>query len=606
MPNSNAQIDGQILPIPGAYYQDDVTAALPTNPALIPPMILIGYGFGGAPKVPLQFTGGAGLNALLATVRGGPVSDFIQFISFPSPVLNGAAQVTYINVSANTQSSLTLASVSGVPLITLQSADYGPPSNLLQAEVQTGAAGGIAGVGITLFDGYTGTNAATAFNLGVPFQLAYTGIVSGASFTVAAASGIGGAGATLLSLVSPVSGQSVTFPLGTSQYQTVSQLITAINNSSFPFTAQILPNPSNALQPTNTLDAQSAVALAVSGVSGLAYTNVTGMLGGITFWVNRFASNLAVASLVSPASGSVFANPAAIPLTHFSGAAAVAPTNNDYAAALAVAATIPGWAVFCDSNNPAVVALGTQHAFQMSEASVGKPRRFISGSSIGDSVLATEATAKSMAIYQGTYVYPGIYRTDLNSGVNTLFSGLHAAAAVASMMSGNLIAQPLTMQALEGNGLEVALSIGAGGQIDLLQQAGVMPMFISPVTGEPTIVSDFTTWQQDNNPENVFNQQVACRQALAYSMTQGLQRFIGTIESPFGLAAIKNAALSILRQLIYSPGNNGILASFDPTSLVITYNGTTQTVNLTVNVVFVGQVRFILELVLVQPLNLAA
>jgi len=66
------------------------------------------------------------------------------------------------------------------------------------------------------------------------------------------------------------------------------------------------------------------------------------------------------------------------------------------------------------------------------------------------------------------------------------------------------------------------------------------------------------------------------------------------------------AATSILNKLIYSPGNNGILVSWDPKSLVLLYDGSTQTVNLTVNVVFVGQVRFILELAFVQPLNLAA
>jgi hypothetical protein len=72
------------------------------------------------------------------------------------------------------------------------------------------------------------------------------------------------------------------------------------------------------------------------------------------------------------------------------------------------------------------------------------------------------------------------------------------------------------------------------------------------------------------------------------------------------MTAMKNAAKSILNQLIYSPGNNGILVSWDTSSLVLTYNGSTQTVNLTVNVVFVGQVRFILELTFVQPLSLAA
>jgi hypothetical protein len=133
-----------------------------------------------------------------------------------------------------------------------------------------------------------------------------------------------------------------------------------------------------------------------------------------------------------------------------------------------------------------------------------------------------------------------------------------------------------------------------------------MPVYVDPQSLEPTIVSDMTTWQNDNNPENVFNQQIGCRQGLGYSLSQGLRPYVGQIASPFGLTRIRNKAISILNKLIYSPGNNGILVSWDSKSLAITYDGSNQTANLTVNVVFVGQVRFILELAFVQPLNLAA
>jgi hypothetical protein len=262
--------------------------------------------------------------------------------------------------------------------------------------------------------------------------------------------------------------------------------------------------------------------------------------------------------------------------------------------------------VFCDSNAEGVVMAGAQHAFDLSQPDMGKPRRFISGSSIGDTTTAAATMAQDMAVFQGTYVYPGIYAINNSTNVNTLYGGLYAAAAVASMMCGNQIAQPLTMQPLFGTGVEVQLTEGAGGQIDLLQQAGVMPIYVSPDDGQVTIVSDFTTWQTDNNPENIFNQQVACRQALQYSMRQGLRPYVGSIASPYGMTNMKNAAISILNQLIYSPGNNGILVSWNTSSLALTYSGSTQAVTLTVEVVFVGQVRFILEETFVQPLSLAA
>lgn len=600
MPNANVQFQGQTLPIPGSYYADNVSATVPANPALIPPLIFIGYGFGGKYLTPKNYSGGAGLSELQAAMRGGPGASFVPFMANPSPKLYGASEVTYINVAHNTASSLVLNDASGNPIINLTSADYGPPSNLLQVEIDAGSQGGVK---MTLFDGYTGTQSAQGDNLGVPLAVAYTGNLTTATWTVEAASGQHATAITLSD--GAASGVTMTFPLGTGQYATVQQLVTAINAASIPFSAVVLPNQSNAQQQTNTLDAGTG-SLAAPTASVPAYANVPGTKGGIVFWVNRFGSALATAEIAANASGVAPQLPATMPLTHFSGATAVQPTNSDYIAALQVAATLPGWAVFCDSNDPGVALAGAQHAFDMSQPAAGKPRRFVSGSSIGDTVQSSQTMARDMAVIQGTYVYPGIYAIDTSTGINTLYGGLYAAAAVASMMCGNPIAQPLTQQPLFGTGVEVALSQGAGGDIDLLQQAGVMPVYVSPDNGQVTIVSDFTTWQTDNNPENIFNQQVACRQALAYSLSQGLKPYVGTIASPYGMTSMKNATKSILNQLIYSPGNNGILVSWDAKSLKLTYDGSTQSVNLTVNVVFVGQVRFVLELTFVQPLSLAA
>jgi hypothetical protein len=611
MPNVNIQFQGQTLPIPGSYYSDNVSATIPANPALVPPMVFIAYGYGGQPFVPQSFSNGGG-QALYNALRGAPSQDFVPFIANPSTVLFGASEIIYINCSQNTQASLTLRNVSAASLIGMVSADYGPPSNLLQCAVSGGT---IAGVSVELFDGYTNVTQATADNLGVPVQIAYVGASSGVTMTVTAVSGMAqysasspystviaaGAGATLMTLSSPVSGETVTVPLGGGQYQNCGQLAAYINTTS-AFVAQVLPNSSNSLCPTQYLDAASGISLPAPVGGARQWVNVTSSPGSIIYWINQF-SRLAQSSGVVCTTNNPLAQ---IPLTHFSGAAAVAPTLSNYATAFSTAQSVNAWTVFADSNNAGVVALGQQHALLCSTPSVGKWRRFITGSSIGDTVAQAQATARSLNAYQVTYVYPGIWRTDVTTGNNTLYNGLHVAAAVASMMAGNIIAQPLTMQSLVGNGTEVALTLGAGGQVDVLQQAGVMPIYVNPLTQVPSIVSDLTTWNIDNNPENVFNQQVACRHGLAYSLSQGLQPYVGDIASPFGLAKIKKATTTILNKLIWSPGNNGFLVSWDPASLVITYTGSTQTVNLTVNVVFVGQVRFILELVFVQPLNLAA
>lgn len=610
MPNTNIQFQGQTLPIPGSYFADNVQAAQPANPALVPPMVFIAYGYGGKPFTATTFPNGGG-QALSDALRGAPSADFVPFIANPSTELYGASEVVYINCSENTQSTLTLKDGSAKGIVAMTSADYGPPSNLLMAEVQAGTSAGIL---LTLFDGYTGIDQQLCDNLGVPFQIAYTGAASGVTVSVNAVSGVAtpaisggtsvpaGTGAQTFVLSSPTPGESYTLQLGTAQYQTVSQLVNFLNTTGH-YVAQVLPNVANGGLPTQLLDAANSISLPVPAGGNNQFVNVTAGIGGTLYWINQFASSLAVASGTI---GGAYDVPAAIPLTHFAGAVAGPPTLGDYATAFGVAATQNAWTVFADSNNAGVVALGVQHAVDQSEPAAGRWRRFISGSSVGDTVSQAQSVARGMNAYQASYVYPGVWRTDVRTGNNTLYSGLHVAAAVASMMAGNIIAQPLTMQPVVGNGVEVELSQGAGGSIDLLQQAGVMPVFTDPLSMVPTIVSDMTTWQNDNNPENVFNQQVGCRQGLSYSLSQGLRPYVGQIAAPGGLARMKKAAVTILNKLIFSPGNNGILVSWDPKSLVLTYDGSTQTVNLAVNVVFVGQIRFILELVFVQPLNLAA
>lgn len=610
MPNTNIQFQGQTLPIPGSYYADNVQAAQPANPALVPPMVFIAYGYGGKPFTPIRFPNGGG-QALLSAMRGAASADFVPFIANPSTQEFGASEIIYINCSSNTQSMLTLDGGTSTAIIEMTSTDYGPPSNLLMLEVQSAT---YAGVMLTLFDGYTGNTQDICDNLGVPFQIAYTGASAGVTMTVSAVSGIArpslsggtvlaaGAGATALILNSPVEGESYNLPLGTAQYQTVGQLANFLNTTGH-YVAQVLPNVANGQMPTSFLDKQTSVSLPAPVGGANQMVDVTAGIGSILYWVNQFAVSMASASGVVAGAYDV---PVDMPLTHFAGATAGPPTFGDYATAFNKAAQVNAWTVFADNNDPAVVALGVQHAFDMSQPAVGKWRRFISGASIGDTVTQAETVARSMNSIEASYLYPGVWRTDTNTGNNTLYSGLHVAAAVASMMAGNPIAEPLTMKSVIGNGVETDLTTGAGGQIDELQQAGVMPVYTDPLSGVPTIVSDLTSWQNDNNPENVFNQQVACRQGLAYSLSQGLRPYVGQIASPYGLARVRKATINILNQLVYSPGNNGILVSWDPKSLALNYDGSTQTLNLTVNVVFVGQIRFILELAFVQPLNLAA
>jgi hypothetical protein len=468
----------------------------------------------------------------------------------------------------------------------------------MQAQVATGTQ---AGKKVTLYDGYAGTTV-QGDNLGVPFKLSYTGASTGAvSYTVTTS----GLTATTFAVSSPSTGESFSINLGPGQFNLVSDVINYLNGTGFY--SAIAVGDGNL--PASYLDSgQTAVSITSGG-----YTNVTAALGSVLYWANQFASQ---ANYVTAAvSGSITSYtsglaPANIPFTSFVGATSVPPTTQDYADALNLALTIPGWAVFVDSNEAAVRSLGTQHAETASQPVNGKWRRFYTGSSVGDSISTTVANAQGANSKRTIYAYPGIYRTNPITGINTLYGGLWAAAAAAGMSTGNQTAMPLTNKVLTGNGVEIYLS---ATQINQLQQAGVMCIkgTVPPAPGvvnynnqPPTIVSDLTTWQNDNNPENVFEQQIKCRDYLAYSLVNATQQYVGTIADIYDESRILNACKATLNALIYTPGSNGVLASWNANSLQLSYSGLTQTASVSASVQLVGQNRFITETVTIFPLNI--
>lgn len=585
MPNLNVPFNGQTLIIPGSYYADNVSNSLPGQ-TTTPPLVFLGYGYGQQQFVPATYDTP---QALLTAIRGGPCSGYVPFLTSPSTQLNGAQQITFINVGTNTQSSYQLASsASGV--INFTSVNYGLPSNLLQISVGTGIQ---AGKTVTIYDGYSQTTA-VGNNLGVPFSLSYLGTASGVTYSVT----VSGSTATAFSTSSSHAGESLVIPLNPANFGTIEQLVQYLNGTGF-YNATIL---SNGALPSSFLDSASNVALASGvGASGGTPANVTATLGDIVYWANQNSQGLVTAAITAGTTSAPGLAPTNIPLTPFTGATSTPPTLTNYASGFNVALTVPGWAVFADSSASGVQALGTQHANTASQTVNGSWRRFVTGSNLGDSVQQAVATSQAQNSKYTTYVYPGLYAVDTNTGVNTLYSGLYAAAAVAGMMTGNAVATPLTNKSVAGTGVETKLTVS---QIDQLQQAGVMVLYVPQQTGVPTIVSDFTTWQLDANAENVFNQQIACRSFLAYSMVNATSPYVGTIADPLTESKILNAVKTCLNALMYNSGNaNGVLVSWNPNTLQLQYTGAQQLAAVQVSVMFVGQNRFITEYVNVLPTN---
>lgn len=593
MPVQGITFAGAFIGLPGAYYADNVSAVAPNTPPTTPPMLVLGYGWGPKPQVPVTYASPADFQA---AVRGGPVSTYIPFVANPSPALNGVQLITFIDVSRNTQSNAALLASGAQTYGTLTSTLYGPPSNQTTYQVSSGSTSLSASArNLTLTDNYAAQQL-IGYSLGVPFALAYAGTASASvSWASHPASGT-------FTLSSPNPGESATFFIGSGGYATVSTLVEAINGTGF-WDAYLVSSTQGQL-PSLLLDTSGA---SLSSGSPLSYGPVFALQNDMAFWVNQFASTIAMMATGTAASGGAGYLPATGGVTFFSGATGVPPVNSDYASGLAVGLAAPAWTVFCDSNAEAVQALLAQHVETASSPPYGMWRRGFTGSSIGDSVSTTITNATNLNSLQMVYAYPGIYATNTTTGQNQLYGGLYVAAMAAAIATGNIVAEPLTNKVLNGNGVE-GPNAGAQlsqSQLEALQNAGVMAIWqTAQNNGPPTILSDMTTWQVDDNIENTSSQQVACRYWLAYSVTNILRQYVGTIATPTTETNILNALKQLLNALIYTGGSsNGVLAAWDSSSLVLNYNGTQQLASVTVKVQLVGQNRYITCYSSVQPLS---
>ncbi len=345
------------------------------------------------------------------------------------------------------------------------------------------------------------------------------------------------------------------------------------------------------------LDVQSG-ALTVPGTGSFQYSNINSTLYDPIQWFNTFSQVVSANLFSSGVQSGVLVNQA---LTSFSGALGVPPTLSGYASALNVGLNTPAWGVFMDSNGIGEQTLLAQHVTTASETQNSSWRRGFTGSSLGDSVSTTIVNAQALDARNMGYVYPGLTVVNTQTGVDQTYGGLYGAAAACGITCANAIALPLTNKALNGVGLEVLLS---KSQLAELQNAGVMCLFSR--NNVPTIMSDVSTWQIDNNPENVFLQQVGNLYWVGYSLVAATRQYVGGIAAPSTLQSISNAVIRCLNNLIYTDvgpnqGTNGVLASWTQTSLNVQYNGATQQVEISVAVQLVGQNRFITMTVYASP-----
>jgi hypothetical protein len=87
-------------------------------------------------------------------------------------------------------------------------------------------------------------------------------------------------------------------------------------------------------------------------------------------------------------------------------------------------------------------------------------------------------------------------------------------------------------------------------------------------------------------------------------VTNILNQFVGTIASPITEAAILNAVKTLLNTLIFTGGNsNGVLSSWVPGTLQLTYNGANMSASISFQCELVGQNRYLLATGTINPLS---
>lgn len=590
-PTVEINIGGQIAIVPGVYASASVNPQIPSGLVPTGPLVFIAAGFGGVPFQATNYTDGTSLQTAM---RGAPSADLVPFMFNPSSELNGTSLVTYINVNPNTQSSATMVSSGNTGVITLTSTDYGTPSNLIQYAVGSASYTPASGVAVTLTDGFSGASV-TGDNLGTPFQVAYLGGHNGVLMTIS--STISGK-ATQLQITSAGVGESVTLDLTSQTFSTVQSVVEFLDGTGF-YTCYVVNNGS---LPSTSLDLVTNVALPKPIASVDQYVNVTATLGDIVYWFNTVAASIATAAISVAITSNPGNQPALTASQFFAGATNGVASLANYASGLNVALTVPAWVVLADTNSAGVQALGAQHAASASTVIQQKWRRFLTGSALNETPATAETNAHNLNEFMVTYCWPGIQRTNLLTGANQTYDGLHVAAAVAGMMTGNAVPIPVTNKTLIGNGIEQVVQ---NATKIALQDSGVLVLDYPTNTKIPTFLSDVTTWQNSSNAAYVFNQQVACQFALLYYITNQLSPYVGTIASNFSEAIIRSATVTALNTLIYNGQNAaGILNSWDPNSLALTFDGSTQAVTIRVGVVLVGQNRFIIVGLTINPLNI--
>ncbi|MCE2580786.1 phage tail sheath subtilisin-like domain-containing protein [Komagataeibacter sp. FNDCR1] len=461
-------INGSATYTPGVFSSTSDTAMNPVSAGTGNILCVMGISTGGKPNTLLGpfATPAAAADVLV----GGELLTAVQKCFSVSDQVDAPSTIYAVNVGSAPAGTLTLKDSDGNVAINLVTDQYGTVANTAQIAVYAGT---VQGSEISV--GYAGQQAITQDNIARgAFGIAYTGTGTAPTITVASES------VTL-------SDGTTTTVLDLNQYQSIAQLVDAINTVS-GFEATIVATAVNQTA-LNSLDPVTAKAL-----TSTPYAVTANLQAQIDFLNSTAGGGIFTATRATTATGPAapagWQSPAPVTVP--------APLVTDWTNALTMLqSTDVNWLAIL-SPNPAVWAAVDAHVQYMSKTAQRERRAWV-GPDVGMSLSDAAALGVQLNSDRVSIAWPGFYGYDAN-GNETLYPPYMAAALIASGFAGLSPGQTMTNVALDVIGPEVAVNIPT--DTDVLIPAGITPI-AQGRSGTTIVVRAISSWLNDNYYDRV-------------------------------------------------------------------------------------------------------
>lgn len=503
---------GRLLTSPVTASVIDDSALANRNLGVGNVLAIVGRSAGGQPNTPLRFGSPSEARAAL---RAGDLMEAVIKAFDPSAQTGGPTTVVAVRVNPASRSSLTLLDAGSVPVISLQSTDFGLYTNQIRLKIENGST---SGKRLTTQLGnafYSQDNVSRR-----AFQVRYTGGQSTAVMTIS--------GATL-TLQAPSGTTAATIDLAT--FPTVQQLVDRINVVS-GFSASVLDG--NGETPT----VQGLDFVTGQDVRTADYT-ATANLQAIVDWFNSLGEGYVTAT--RPAN--VGTMPANVGFVYLAGGSDGVVTNTEWSNAFQALQSVDVQWVAPLSSDAAIHAMADAHCGFMS-AVARMERRAVVGTAAGTSDAAAVAAARALNSDRTSLVHLGYF--DFNAaGQLVMYPPFMTAALVAAAFSGVNPGTPMTNKTLKVRGLERDLRNPT--DTDVLINGGVLALE-NTATGFK-VVQSISTWLTNKNYNRVEVSTGVALDFVARNVRQALDVLRGEKATPILLSRAVEIAKATLTEL---------------------------------------------------------